>query len=165
MNKNLLPSCLDLPFRSESLPKAEEEDRFFALPSIRLHNILSLGRGGNWELYCLSCAQAYQISGLTMSSPVNLVMKQVAPTSDNERSRQRVNSVQKQELVRLMKANFLFIERKHAVVRGELSRAEVWRMITARLNSLGPPMLSTEVWQKVSIFEFSCYCALKSICL
>ncbi|XP_041764798.1 uncharacterized protein LOC121589752 [Anopheles merus] len=79
---------------------------------------------------------------------LNHVMKQLAPTSDDERSRQRVNGVQKQELVRLMKANFLFIERKHAVVRGDLSRAEVWRMITNRLNSLGPPMHSTEVWQK-----------------
>ena len=110
----------------------------------------------------LVLSHAYQTSDSIMSSPVKLVMKQLEPTSDNKKSIKRVNGVQKQELVRLLKANFLFIERKHAVVRGEQSRAEVWRMITARLNSLGPPMHSIEVWQKVSIFGSSCYCALKS---
>uniref|UniRef100_A0A182MFR1 Regulatory protein zeste n=1 Tax=Anopheles culicifacies TaxID=139723 RepID=A0A182MFR1_9DIPT len=62
--------------------------------------------------------------------------------------KKRIKNVQKVELVRLMKANFLFIRGKHAVARSEKSRADVWKIITGRLNSLGPPVQSTEAWQR-----------------
>nr|XP_049461086.1 uncharacterized protein LOC120949946 isoform X2 [Anopheles coluzzii] len=62
--------------------------------------------------------------------------------------KKRIKNVQKLELVRLMKANFLFIRGKHAVARSEKSRADVWKVITGRLNSLGPPVQSAEAWQR-----------------
>uniref|UniRef100_A0A182VVR3 Regulatory protein zeste n=1 Tax=Anopheles minimus TaxID=112268 RepID=A0A182VVR3_9DIPT len=62
--------------------------------------------------------------------------------------KKRIKNVQKVELVRLMKANFLFIRGKHAVARSEKSRADVWKIITSRLNSLGPPVQTTEAWQR-----------------
>ncbi|XP_058120363.1 uncharacterized protein LOC131284924 [Anopheles ziemanni] len=65
-----------------------------------------------------------------------------------EYRKKRIKNVQKLELVRLMKANFLFIRGKHAVARCEKSRGDVWKMITARLNNLGPPVQSAEAWQR-----------------
>uniref|UniRef100_A0A182NA12 Regulatory protein zeste n=1 Tax=Anopheles dirus TaxID=7168 RepID=A0A182NA12_9DIPT len=62
--------------------------------------------------------------------------------------KKRIKNVQKLELVRLMKANFLFIRGKHAVARSEKTRADVWKVITSRLNSLGPPVQSAEAWQR-----------------
>uniref|UniRef100_A0A2K6VB12 Regulatory protein zeste n=1 Tax=Anopheles darlingi TaxID=43151 RepID=A0A2K6VB12_ANODA len=68
--------------------------------------------------------------------------------SSSDYRKKRIKNVQKLELVRLMKANFLFIRGKHAVARCEKSRADIWQMITARLNSLGPPVQSAEAWQR-----------------
>ncbi|EDO63266.1 AGAP001331-PA [Anopheles gambiae str. PEST] len=62
--------------------------------------------------------------------------------------KKRIKNVQKLELVRLMKANFLFIRGKHAIPRSEKSRADVWKVIAGRLNSLGPPVQSAEAWQR-----------------
>uniref|UniRef100_A0A182PSF6 Regulatory protein zeste n=1 Tax=Anopheles epiroticus TaxID=199890 RepID=A0A182PSF6_9DIPT len=62
--------------------------------------------------------------------------------------KKRIKIVQKLELVHLMKENFLFIRGKHAVVKSDKSRADVWDIIAARLNSLGPPKQSADTWQK-----------------
>ena len=67
--------------------------------------------------------------------------------------KKRIKNVQKLELVRLMKANFLFIRGKHAIPRSEKSRADVWKVIAGRLNSLGPPVQSAEAWQRVSVID------------
>lgn len=65
--------------------------------------------------------------------------------------KKRIKNVQKLELVRLMKANFLFMRGKHTVARSEKSRDVVWKMIADRLNSLGPPVQSALAWQRVSV--------------
>uniref|UniRef100_A0A182QW78 Regulatory protein zeste n=1 Tax=Anopheles farauti TaxID=69004 RepID=A0A182QW78_9DIPT len=69
-------------------------------------------------------------------------------SASSDYRKKRIKNVQKLELVRMMKANFLFIRGKHAVARSEKSRADVWKVITSRLNSLGPPVQSAEAWQR-----------------
>lgn len=85
-----------------------------------------------------------------MSSVMDPLVNSTGAGSGSDYRKKRIKNVQKLELVRLMKANFLFIRGKHAVARSEKSRADIWQMITARLNSLGPPVQSAEAWQRVS---------------
>uniref|UniRef100_A0A182K0U2 Regulatory protein zeste n=1 Tax=Anopheles christyi TaxID=43041 RepID=A0A182K0U2_9DIPT len=83
-----------------------------------------------------------------MLSPMDPTVNSTDSSASTDYRKKRIKNVQKLELVRLMKANFLFIRGKHAVARSEKSRADVWKVITARLNSLGPPVQSAEAWQR-----------------
>ncbi|XP_035896629.1 uncharacterized protein LOC118505218 isoform X2 [Anopheles stephensi] len=84
-----------------------------------------------------------------MFSPMDSTVNSTGSSSASaDYRKKRIKNVQKLELVRLMKANFLFIRGKHAVARSEKSRADVWKVITGRLNSLGPPIQSAEAWQR-----------------
>ncbi|XP_050091482.1 uncharacterized protein LOC126575036 [Anopheles aquasalis] len=83
-----------------------------------------------------------------MLSVMDPLVNSTGAGSGSDYRKKRIKNVQKLELVRLMKANFLFIRGKHAVARSEKSRADIWQMITARLNSLGPPVQSAEAWQR-----------------
>ncbi|XP_052890974.1 uncharacterized protein LOC128299143 [Anopheles moucheti] len=83
-----------------------------------------------------------------MSLPMDSTVNSTGSDASVDYRKKRIKNVQKVELVRLMKANFLFIRGKHAVARSDKSRADVWKSITGRLNSLGPPIQSTEAWQR-----------------
>uniref|UniRef100_A0A182PSF7 Regulatory protein zeste n=1 Tax=Anopheles epiroticus TaxID=199890 RepID=A0A182PSF7_9DIPT len=121
----------------------------FSSKHLRTDLVVLVGQYFIYHLLAMLClARRVASYASLMLSPMDPTVNSTGSSASADYRKKRIKNVQKLELVRLMKANFLFIRGKHAVARSEKSRADVWKVITGRLNSLGPPVQSAEAWQR-----------------